>query len=138
MAVYGKIENFEFDINWDEYIKKWEHFFTANEIEDADKIKSVLLTVCGQNICEPIYVCNLTSPNKPADKTYAELKTSGYRRTIQIYQRNQGKQKTVSQYIAELRKLKDFCEFGKFLNQAGSLSVWPFIGGYYAKTTGRR
>lgn len=50
MAVYGKMENFKFDINWDEYIKKWEHFFTANEIEVADKIKSVLLTVCGQKI----------------------------------------------------------------------------------------
>lgn len=126
MAVYGKIENYEFDMNWDEYIERLEHFFTANEIEDADKMKSILLTVCGQKMYGLIR--NLTSPNKPADKTYAELKTLiaqhlkpkplAIAERFRFYQRNQGKQETVSQYIAELRKLSEFCEFGEFLNQA--------------------
>lgn len=126
MAVYRKIENYEFDMNWDEYIERLEHFFTANEIEDADKMKSILLTVCGHKMYGLIR--NLTSPNKPADKTYAELKTLiaqhlkpkplAIAERFRFYQRNQGKQETVSQYIAELRKLSEFCEFGEFLNQA--------------------
>lgn len=71
MAVYEKIDNNEFDMNWDEYIERLEHFLTSNEIEDADEMKSILLTVCGQQIYGLIR--NLTSSNKPADKTY-ELK----------------------------------------------------------------
>lgn len=68
MAVYGKIENYEFDMNWVEYIERLEHFFfTANEIKDADKMKSILLTVCGQKMYGLIR--NLMSPNKPTDKT---------------------------------------------------------------------
>ena len=42
IAVYGKIDFYEFDSNWDEY-ERLEHFFTANEISDKDKIKSILL-----------------------------------------------------------------------------------------------
>lgn len=89
-------------------------------------MKSILLTVCGQKMYGLIR--NLTSPNKPADKTYAELKTLiaqhlkpkplAIAERFRFYQRNQGKQETVSQYIAELRKLSEFCEFGEFLNQA--------------------
>ena len=41
MAVYGKIDTYEFDSNWDEYIEKLEHFFTANEITDKNKVKSI-------------------------------------------------------------------------------------------------
>lgn len=100
MAVYGKIENYEFDMNWDEYIERLEHFCTGNEIEDADKMKSILLTVCGQKMHELIR--NLTSPNKSAYKTYAELKTLivqhlkpkplAFAERFRFYQRNQGKQ----------------------------------------------
>ena len=72
MSVYGKIDTYEFDSEWDEYIERLEHFFTANEITDKDKIKSILLTVC----CQKIYgfIRNLTSPQKPSDKSYDELK----------------------------------------------------------------
>lgn len=47
MVVYGKIENYEFDMNWDEYIERLEYFFIVNEIEDVDKMKFILLIVCG-------------------------------------------------------------------------------------------
>ena len=40
MAVYGKIDTYEFDTNWDENIERLEHFFTANEVTDAGKMKS--------------------------------------------------------------------------------------------------
>lgn len=73
MAVYEKIKHNEFEMNWDEYIERLEHFLTSNEIEDADEMKTILLTVCGQQIYG--LIPNLTSSNKPADKTYAELKT---------------------------------------------------------------
>jgi hypothetical protein len=35
MAVYGKIDTYEFDTNWDEYIERLEHFF-QNEVHFVD------------------------------------------------------------------------------------------------------
>ena len=71
---------------------------------------------------------NLTSPQKPSDKSYDELKALiaqhlkpkplAIAERFRFYQRNQGKQETVSQYVAELRKLSEHCDFGEFLNQA--------------------
>ena len=128
MAVYGKIDTYEFDSKWDEYIERLEHFVTANEITDKDKMKSILLTVCCQKIYGFIRI--LTSPQKPSDKSYDELKALialhlkpkplaiAERFRFYMYQRNQGKQETVSQFIAELRKLSEHCDFGEFLNQA--------------------
>ena len=89
-------------------------------------MKSILLTVCGQKMYGLIR--NLTSPQKPSDKSYDELKALiaqhlkpkplAIAERFRFYQRNQGKQETVSQYVAELRKLSEHCDFGEFLNQA--------------------
>ena len=68
MAVY----TYEFDLNWDKYIERLEHFFTANEITDTDKMKSIMLAFCGQKMYRLIR--NFTSPQKPSDKSYDELK----------------------------------------------------------------
>ena len=38
MGVYGKIDTYEFDSIWCEFIERFGHFFTANEITDKDKI----------------------------------------------------------------------------------------------------
>ncbi|XP_060073916.1 uncharacterized protein K02A2.6-like [Ylistrum balloti] len=45
MAVYGKIESFDFEMNWDEYVERVEQYFIANGVEDADKQRPILLTV---------------------------------------------------------------------------------------------
>lgn len=37
-------------MNWNEYIERLESFYTVNEIEDANKLKSVLLTVGRQKM----------------------------------------------------------------------------------------
>ena len=38
MAVYGKIDNYEFDSIWGEFIERLDHFFIANKITYKDKI----------------------------------------------------------------------------------------------------
>lgn len=72
MVVYRKIENYEFDMNWDEYIERLEYFFIVNEIEDVDKMKFILLIVCGYKMYG--FICNLMFLNKLVDKIYVELK----------------------------------------------------------------
>ena len=74
-AVFGKIEEFDIytDQNWDEYIERLEHYFIANDVEDEEKKRAILLTVCGHKTYG--LVLSLASPTKPSEKTYTELKT---------------------------------------------------------------
>lgn len=85
-------------MNWNEYIERLESFYNVNKIEDANKLKSVLLTVGRQKMYG--HIRNLTPPNKPAEKTYAELKNLIAKHLkpqpleiaeqFRFYQRNQG------------------------------------------------
>ena len=62
---------------------------------------------------------NLTSPNKPSEKDYATLvkllkdhlspKPLIIAERFRFHKRNQREGETVTQYIAELRKLAEFC-----------------------------
>lgn len=45
MATYGKVEEHKEDEEWVEYIERLTHYFTANEIENGDKQRSILLSV---------------------------------------------------------------------------------------------
>ncbi|XP_033729753.1 uncharacterized protein K02A2.6-like [Pecten maximus] len=128
MAVrHGNIE--EFDINsqnWDEYIERLEHYFVANTVDDDAIKRSILLTVCGSKTYGLIR--NVVSPEKPSDKTYDELKTAigthlkpkplVIAERFKFHQRKQREGETVSQFLAELRKLSEHCNFEGFLNDA--------------------
>lgn len=71
---------------------------------------------------------NLTSPNKPSAKTYAELKelVTQYlepkplitAERFKFYLPNQRPSETTSQCTAELRRLSEHCDFGGFLDDA--------------------
>ena len=71
MAIYGKVEEYKEDEEWVEYIERLAHYFTANEIEDAGKRRSILLSVCGAKTYKLIR--NLLAPAKPDSKTFDEL-----------------------------------------------------------------
>ncbi|XP_028418795.1 uncharacterized protein K02A2.6-like [Dendronephthya gigantea] len=45
-ALFGNINEFDAytDQNWDEYIERLEHYFVANEVEEAEKKRAILLT----------------------------------------------------------------------------------------------
>ncbi|XP_021348220.1 uncharacterized protein LOC110447094 [Mizuhopecten yessoensis] len=128
MAVrHGSIE--EFDVNsqnLDEYIERLEHYFVANAVDDNDVKRSILLTVCGSKTYGLIR--NVVSPAKPGEKTYDELKNN-IRNHLQpkplviaerfkFHQRKQKEGETVTQFLAEHRKLSEHCNFEAFLNDA--------------------
>ena len=52
-------------------MERLEHFFSANGVDDADKKRSVLLTVIGAATYKTLR--NILSPEKPGEKPYAEL-----------------------------------------------------------------
>ena len=65
VATLGKID--QFDLSKEEWPQYVEHFFTANDIDSAEKKRAVFLAVVGPATYRLLY--NLISPDKPGDKT---------------------------------------------------------------------
>jgi len=125
MAKHGTIGPFSGEAeDWSAYTEALEHYFIANEITEAPKKKSILLSVCGT----PTYklIRSLAAPTKPGDMTYDDL----VKLVLEYYQpqksviverfkfnsRNRRSGESVAQFVAELRRLSEYCEFGRMLD----------------------
>ena len=127
MAGYiGKIEPYdEGQETWTSYQERLEEYFEVNDIADNKKV-SALLTLLGGKTYSLLR--NLTSPDKPSAKDYATLvkllkdhlspKPLTIAERFRFHKRNQREGETVTQYIAEVRKLAEFCSFGTNLNDS--------------------
>ena len=99
------------------------YFFQANDIDDAGKKRAVLLSVVGPVTYKLLK--NLLAPAKPGEKTYDELVETLsahyspppseiiHRFKFHSCFRNPGE--SVATYVAELRSLAEFCNFGQTL-----------------------
>ena len=96
----------------------------ANEVTSAAKKKAILLSTCGASTYSTIRC--LAAPTKPTGLEYSALLESTKKHfnpepsvIMQRYKfnsRNQKPDKSVSTYVAELRKLTEFCDFGDSIN----------------------
>ena len=122
----GKIEPFdEGQETWTNYQERLEEYFAVNEKANDKKVSSLLTLLGGKTYC---LLRNLTSLDKPSAKDYATLvkllKDHLSRKPLIIAERfrfhkhNQCVGETVTQYIAELRKLAEFGKFGTNLNDS--------------------
>ncbi|CAC5368187.1 unnamed protein product [Mytilus coruscus] len=126
MPTYGRIEEFKFENNFEEYTERLEEYFLANEIDDDDKKRSIFLTVCGEKTYSLLR--NLCAPAKPNTKTsdnLIEILTDHLRpkpliiaERYKFHQRKQESHEKVRDYLANLRKLADTCQFNAFLEEA--------------------
>ena len=120
----GRVDEFDSSKDvWPEYVERLGHFFDANGITDGDKEQAVLLTVVGAVTYKMLR--NLVSPNKPGEKTYEELVEALSKHFNPIpsvivehfkfhsWVRKAGK--SIATYVAELRSLSEYCEFGTML-----------------------
>ena len=111
---------------WVSYVEGLEEFFIANKITEAEQKVAVLLTVIGPKAYSLLQ--NLLTPAKPADKDFDEIvqvlqnhlspKPLIIAERFKFHCRNQGENESVAQYLAELRKLSENCQFGEYLEQA--------------------
>lgn len=126
MATFGSIGEFkEEDGSWSQYIERMEHYFIANAIEDVDRRRAILLSVCGASIYK--LMSSLCAPQKPGKLSYSELvilvtthrepKPSVIVERFKFNSRAQSHGETVSNYLSELRRLADNCEYGEFLSE---------------------
>ena len=100
-------------------------YFCANEVVDGDKQRAILLSVCGSKTYKLIR--NLVAPAKATDKSFDELtqcvqqhllpKPSVIVQRFKFNSRDRHPHETISAYVAELRRLSEFCEYGTTLDE---------------------
>ena len=107
------------------YLERVELFFKANKFEDNSKVAVFLTLIRPSNYA---LLRNLLAPVKPADKSldalmqalrcYHEPKKLLVAERFKFHRRQQTATESVTEYVAELRKLATHCEFGEHLQEA--------------------
>ena len=121
MATHRKIATFNSTIeSWTSYCERLHFYFDANDIVDLGKKCSTLLTVCGPSTYQLLK--SLVQPRTPMEKTYDEivetLKTHFNPKPSPIIQRFKFNMRdccageSLANYVAELRALGEYCDFG--------------------------
>ena len=119
-AVFGRIDEFDSKKeDWPQYVERLDHFFAANGITNAEKKRSIFLTVIGPATFRLLQ--SLLHPTKLEAKTYKELCTalathfkptpSEMVQRFKFHTRCKRQGESVAIYIPELRPLAEFCNF---------------------------
>ena len=106
------------------YLERIELYLAANDIAEAKRVPVFLSVIVGKTYT---LLRNLLAPDKPSTKTYANLvetlrkhfepKKLVIAERFQFHKKNQAVGETISDYVAELRRLSLNCEFAD-LNEA--------------------
>ena len=123
-ATLGKIDEYEAEKeDWQQYVERLGHFFTANGITDAGKKRAVFLSVVGASTYKLLR--NLVAPAKTGDKTFAQLvevlsthfrpMPSEIVERCRFHSRYRKPGESIATFISELRALTEFCNFGATL-----------------------
>ena len=128
MATHGTVGEFNAAMeDWISYTERLEQYFTANGIgaDQAEKRRAILLSVCGPTAYQLIR--NLVSPAKPTEKSFAQLvelvrehqqpTPSFIVQRFNFHMRVQKPNETISEFVAQLRKLSEHCRFGDQLEE---------------------
>ena len=68
-AVHGSIGPFESSAeDWTSYTERLQQYFIANEVDNEDKKRALLLSNCGPQMYQLLK--NLMAPDKPSVKTF--------------------------------------------------------------------
>ena len=98
--------------------------FTINDVNDAEKKRAILLMSCGIETYRLFK--GLTAPAKPVKMTFNKLvilmtnhenpKRNPIAERSQFNMHNRKAGETVSQYMTELCRLSQYCEYGNLLD----------------------
>lgn len=124
-AVYGCLNKFDPRTQtWEDYIEVMGHYFRANDITEGEKKRAILLATVGEKTYALIK--SLCHPMSPAEKSFKELvklvqdhrtpKPSEIVQRYKFHTRMRKEGETVQEYVAELRSLSKYCNFGDTLN----------------------
>ena len=107
------------------FFSRVELFFAANDVADEKKV-AVFLSLIGSKTYSLLR--NLVSPTRPQEKLYKDLvevlkahyepKHIVIAERFHFHRRAQAGGESISEYLAELRRLSTHCEFGAYLKEA--------------------
>lgn len=126
MSMIGNISEFcnetESFIEWVERLEQW---YVANSIEDSVKKRALFLSLIG---AKGYKLIRSLAQNQPSSKSYDELKKlmtdhlqpkpNEIAQRYMFYKRNRREDESIKDYVAELRKLSEHCNFGEKLNES--------------------
>ena len=106
------------------HAERLQQYFAVNDVDNAGKQRKILLSGCGA----PTYqlIRNLLAPVKPTDKSFYELvklvkdhhqpPPSEIVQRFSFHSRTRRNGESVSAFVAQLRKLAEYCAFGDTLS----------------------
>lgn len=123
-ALFGNIGPFdEATEQWSAYTERFEYFALANKIDDDVKVPTFLSVMGGKTFN---LLRSLVQPDKPGTKSYDDIvkilgdhyspKPLIIAERFRFHKRNQEDGKSVAQFVADLKRLSEHCEFGMVLN----------------------
>lgn len=126
MAMIGTITAFDSSTeDWETYIERVELYCSANDVKDEKKV-AVLLSIIGAKTYGLLR--SLLTPEKPNTKTFQQIvdtlkshlnpKPLVIAERFRFHKRNQFQSESIADYVAELRRLSEHCQFGAGLSDA--------------------
>ena len=126
-SLVGRVDQFDHNLeHWQQYVDRLGHFLDANGITDEGKKRSVFLTVIGPAAYR--LLIRLIAPAKPGEKGYDDLvKTltehydpapSEIVQRYKFHTRIRQSGETIATFVAELRRIAQYCNFGDSLNDS--------------------
>ena len=123
--MFGHIDAFGFEADdITEWIERLEQWFVANDIEDVTRKRALLLSNIG---ARGYKLARSLSQNDPTSKTYSELKKllldhinpkpNEISQRFVFYRRDRRSGESVKDYVAQLRKLSEHCNFANNLEE---------------------
>ena len=125
MVMHGSIVQFDPDKEeWTSYVERLNYYLIANEITDDAKKCVILMLGCGPSTYKTIRRPMDTETQKTikytelADivKTHFDPKPSSIVQRFKFYNRIRVKGELIATYVAALRTLAEYCEYGDSLN----------------------
>ncbi len=114
--MFGKIEEFDEEKEWAQYVERLGNFFSANNVTEVDRKRAIFLTVISPAAYK--LLSSLISPAKPTEKTFAKLvvmKQHHNPKPFKFNSRFQQQRESIAKFVSELRSLAEFCDFGETL-----------------------
>lgn len=124
-GLYSHIGEYnESEEEWPLYMERVTHYLAANGVNDAGKQRALLLSVIEPRTYRLLR--SSESPSTPTDKSLAELsklledhfnpKPSVIVQRFRFNSRNRKVGESVAQYLSELQRLSEHCQYGTVLN----------------------
>ncbi|XP_064462940.1 uncharacterized protein K02A2.6-like [Ornithodoros turicata] len=126
MATIGQVEPFDESVSdWESYQERLTAFIRANQIPESNQVDA-FLSIIGPKTYKILK--SLLAPDPPTSKTLEELKKilrdhlsprpSVIAERAKFHKRVQQENEGIAEFVAELKRLAEYCNFGANLQEA--------------------